>query len=152
MFHCLRLIALAIFVLPNLIHAQQKFSPKKEALILFNKYRPVIERKNNAVVQNPIAIAGDINGDGKEDCIISFVMTSKDGGNAIIGHESAIYLNTGTSVKVAGAFPQFNFCYTLDHIKDQVIFGKEYECMPPYNTVLGERKFAYAGGKIRVIL
>lgn len=141
-----------IFVLPNLIHAQQKFSPSKEALILFNKYRSVIERKNNAFVQNPTTIVGDINGDGKEDCIISFVMTSKDGGNAIIGHESAIYLNMGTSVKVVGAFPQFNFCYALDHIKDQIIFGREYECMPPYNTVLRERKFAYEGRKIKVIL
>ncbi len=37
-------------------------------------------------------------------------------------------------------------------IQDQVIFGKEYECKPPYNNVLRERKFAYVDGKIQVIL
>lgn len=151
MLYFIKLTTLAMVVLPSLIPLQHKFSPGKEALILFNKYKPVIERKNNAIVDNPAAIVGDINGDGKDDCIISFVMTSKDGGNAIIGHEAAIYLNTGTSMKVTGAFPKIDFCYALDHIKDQVIYAKEYECKPPYNTVLRERKFAYEGGKIKVI-
>jgi len=90
-------------------------------------------------------------GDGDSDAH-SFVMTSKNGGNAIIGHESAIYLNTGMNMKVVGGFPDCKFCYTLDHIHNQVIFGKEYECMPPYNHVLRERKFAYVGGKVKVIL
>lgn len=80
-----------------------------------------------------------------------FVMASRNGGNAIVGHESAIYLNSRTRMKVVGAFPAFNFCYTLDHIQDQVIFGKEYECMPPYNNVLRERKFVYVDAKIQLI-
>ncbi|OQP59430.1 hypothetical protein A3860_37885 [Niastella vici] len=143
---------LVVITIPAVVQAQHHFSAKTEALKLFNKYKPVIEKKNNAVVDNPIAIVGDINGDGKEDCIVSFVMTSKNGGNAIVGHESAIYLNSGTRMKVTGAFPAFNFCYTLDHIQDQVIFGKEYECAPPYKNILRERKFAYVNAKIQEIL
>jgi hypothetical protein len=131
---------------------QERFSPGAAALKLFNKYKPVIERKNNAIVDEPVVIEGDINSDGKNDCIISFVMTAQNGGRAIIGHGSAIYLNTGTGVKVVGAFPDFPFCYTLDHIRDQVIFGKEYECAPPYNNILRDRKFKYVGGKIKEVL
>jgi hypothetical protein len=147
-----RLVLLLVIAIPSVVLAQHGFSAKEEALKLFNKYKSVIEKKNNAFVENPRIISGDINGDGKEDCIVSFVMTSRNSGNAIIGHESAIYLNSGIRMKVVGAFPAFNFCYTLDHIQDQIIFGKEYECKPPYNNVLRERKFAYVDGKIQVIL
>lgn len=152
MVYSLRLALLLVIAIPSLVLAQHGFSVKEEALKLFNKYKPVIEKKNNAVVENPRIISGDINGDGKEDCIVSFVMTSRNSGNAIVGHESAIYLNSGIRMKVVGAFPAFNFCYTLDHIQDQVIFGKEYECKPPYSNVLRERKFTYVDGKIQVIL
>jgi hypothetical protein len=148
MLYCLKLTYLIMIMLPGMTLLQQQFSPRKEALALFSKYKPVIERKNNAIVDNPTAIVGDINGDDKEDCIVSFVMTSRDGGNAIIGHEAAIYLNTGTGMKVAGAFPSYKFCYKLNHIKDQVIYAKEYECKPPYNTVLRERKFIYKDSKV----
>ena len=132
--------------------AQQHFSPKEEALKLFNKYKPVTEKKNDAVVDNAVAITGDINGDGKADCIVSFIMYSQDGGNAHIGSGSAIYLNTGVRMKVVGAFPEFNFCYYLDHIHDQVIFGKEYECASPYNNIIRDRKFKYVNGKIKEVL
>ena len=151
MLYCLKLTTLVMVMCPGLMPFQQKFSPRKEALALFNKYKPVIERRNNAIVDNPAAIVGDINGDGKDDCIVSFVMTSRNGGNAIIGHESAIYLNTGKRMKVAGAFPSYTFCFKLNHIKDQVIYAKEYECKPPYKEVLRERKFAYRDGKVAAI-
>src|SRR5215213_8050056 len=98
MFYYLRLAFLAVIAIPSVVLAQHHFSAKVKALKLFNKYKSIIERKNNAIVQNPVAIVGDINRDGKDDCIICFVMTSRNGGNAIIGHESAIYLNTGTSM------------------------------------------------------
>jgi len=147
----LRLAFLLVIAIPSVVLAQHGFSAKIESLKLFNKYKPVIEKKNNAVVENLRIIVGDINGDGKEDCIVSFVMASRNGGNAIVGHESAIYLNYRTRMKVVGAFPAFNFCYTLDHIQDQVIFGKEYECMPPYNNVLWERRFVYVDAKIQLI-
>ena len=147
----LRLSILVIIAIPYTVLAQLHFSPKEESLKLFNKYKPVIEKKNDAVVDNPVAIAGDINGDGKEDCIVSFVLVSKDGGNALLGDGSAIYLNTGIGMKVVGAFPEFNFCYYLDHIHDQVIFGKEYKCAPPYNNIIRVRKFAYVHGKIKEV-
>ena len=150
MFFCLRL-SLLIFAVPYMSLAQQHFSPKEVSLKLFNKYKLVIEKKHEAIVDTPNAITGDINGDGKEDCIVSFVMTSQSGGNALIGSGSAIYLNTGVNMKVAGAFPTFNFCFNLDRIHDQVIYGKEYECTPPYNNIIRDRKFKYVGGKIKEV-
>lgn len=149
---CLKSIFIAMVLLPYWGLSQQRFSSRKEALALFNKYKPVIESKNKAIVDEPTVITGDINGDGKEDCIVSFVMTSRDGGNAIIGRESAVYLNMGTRMKVAGAFPRLSFCYVPDYIKDQAIYAKEYECKPPYNAIIKERKFVYSKGKIKVIL
>ena len=151
MFACFRLSSLVIIAIPYMGMAQQHFSPKSASLELFNKYKPVIVKKHEAIVDTPDAITGDINGDGKEDCIVSFVMTSKNGGNALIGHGSAIYLNTGVSMKVVGAFPEFKFCYSLDHIRDQVIYGKEYECAPPYNNIIRDRKFKYMDGKIKEV-
>ncbi len=151
MFACFRLFLLVIIATPFIGLAQQHFSPKEESLKLFNEYKPVIERKDDAVVDNPVAITGDINGDGKEDCIVSFVLVGKDGGNAVLGGGHAIYLNTGTRMKVAGSFPEFKYCFYLDHIRDQVIYGKEYECAPPYNTIIRERKFAYINGKIKEV-
>jgi hypothetical protein len=148
MFIGLRLSFLVIIALPVMALAQQKFSPKDESLKLFNKYKPVIEKRHEAFVDNAVAITGDINGDGKEDCIVSFVLVGKDGGNALLGDGSAIYLNTGTGMKVVGAFPEFRYCYFLDHIRDQLIFGKEYECAPPYMKIIRDRKFKYVAGKI----
>lgn len=145
----------SIFLVVLLFAVSNGFAQKRdrdtESLALFNKYKPVIEEKNNAIVDNPTPIYGDINGDGKEDCIISYVLISKDGGNAIIGHEAAIYMNTGTAMKMTGNFPSFKFCYNLEYIKNQVIYAKEYECKPPYNTRVRERKFRYALGKVKLI-
>ena len=152
MTYYLRLVLIAFTATPLSIRAQNSYSPAEEALKLFNTYKPVIEKKNNAIVDAPKVISGDINGDSKSDCIISFVMTSKDGGNLIVGYGSAIYLNTGTGVKVAGAFPELGFCYTLDQIKVQIIYAKEHECQPPYLKIIRQRKFAYIKGKIRIIL
>jgi hypothetical protein len=92
---------------------------------------------------------GDINNDSLEDCIIFFVMTSKEGGNALVGQEAAIYINTGRKMKVVGAFPEFDFCYTVDRIQDQVIYLKEYKCAPPYNELIKEHSVIYQGGKIK---
>lgn len=147
----LRLSFLVIIMLPYMALAQQHFSPKEESLKLFNKYKPVIEKKNDAVVDNAVAITGDINGDGKEDCIVSFVLVGKDGGNALLGDGSAIYLNTDVGMKVVGAFPECKFCFYLDHIHDQIIFAKEYECAPPYNKIIRDRKFTYVNGKIKEV-
>jgi len=145
------IISLALIVSPTLTHAQTSFSPAQKALAHFNKYKHIIEKKNRSIVENPKIAVGDIDGDGKDDCIISFIMTSKDGGNAIIGTGAAIYLNTGTDMKVVGAFPHFKFCFYPDHIRNQVIYAKEYECSPPYMHIIRERKFIYKEGEIRLI-
>lgn len=77
---CSLRIAFPLFIaIPLAVLAQYGFSAKVEALKLFNKYKPVIEKKHNAVVENPRILVGDVNGDGKEDCIVSFVMTSRNG-------------------------------------------------------------------------
>ena len=123
--------------------AQQTLSPGKESLRLFNKYVPVIEQKNDAIVDDPQVITGDINGDGKPDCIVFFVLTPKEGGNAITGEGAAVYINTGAGMKVAGAFPDVKFCYHIDRISNEIIYVKEYECAPPYSTTIRERKFIY---------
>jgi hypothetical protein len=73
---------------------EDDFIPQQEAMVLFNKYKPVIENKNNAIVDNPTPVSGDINGDGKDDCIISYVLIAKDGGNAIINGKVVVYLLT----------------------------------------------------------
>jgi hypothetical protein len=145
-----RIISLTIlFFLLLTAKAQNSISPSKEALRLFNEYKPVIEKNNNAIVDEPKIITGDINNDGLEDCIIFFVMTSKNGGNAIIGQDAAIYINTGKRMKVVGAFPKFDFCYTADRILNQVIYLKEYKCEPPYNEFIRERKVVYQRGAIK---
>ena len=145
----------SIFLVVLLFAVANGFAQKRdrdtEVMALFNKYKQVIEEKNNAIVDNPTPVYGDINGDGKEDCIISYIMTSKGGGNAIIGHDVVIYINTDTAIKMTGNFPSFKFCYNLEYIKDQVIYAKEYECKPPYNSVSRERKFRYVNGKIKLI-
>ncbi len=63
----MRLILLASIAALVPVHAlvQTGFSPAKESLKLFNKYIPVIEEKNNAIVDKPNVITGDINGDKK---------------------------------------------------------------------------------------
>jgi len=64
------LVFIAFIILPSIIQAQNNFSPAKEALKLFNSYKPAIEKKNNAIVDDPTMLIGDINGDKQEDCII----------------------------------------------------------------------------------
>src|SRR5690242_3003736 len=102
----MRRVLLIFVLLPFeiVVTAQQTFSPEKEALKLFNAYKPTIERSNDAIVDEPVVITGDLNGDGKKDCIIFFVMTPKSGGNIIVGRDAAIYINKGNKMKVIGSF------------------------------------------------
>ena len=115
---------------------------------MFNKYKATIEKTNGGIVDEPKVITGDINGDNLEDCIIYFVMTPKEGGNLIIDEEAAIYLNTGKNMKVVGAFPKFDFCYSVDRIRNHIIYLKEYKCEPPYNEIIGERQVEYNKGTV----
>jgi len=63
-------------------------------------------------VDEPKAITGDLNGDGKDDCIIFFVMTSKDRGNAIVWSDAAIYINKRDKMKVTGSFNLSNLLWS----------------------------------------
>lgn len=126
----------------------QDNAPAKEALKLFNHNKPAIERKNHGIVQEPEVFTSDLNLDGLPDCILSFVITPKGGGNLILGHESYIYINSGKRMKLAGVFPKFKFCYGIDHVKNDLIYLKQYQCAPPYNVFLKESKLAYRRGKI----
>ncbi|MGZ3871373.1 MAG: hypothetical protein ACXVJD_00560 [Mucilaginibacter sp.] len=126
----------------------QDDAPVKEALKLFNHNKRAIERKNDGVVQEPEVFISDLNNDDLPDCILSFVITPKGGGNLILGHESYVYINTGKRMKFLTAFPRFKFCYGIDHVKNNLIYLKQYECAPPYNVFLKESKLAYRRGKI----
>jgi hypothetical protein len=138
MLRILIIIILGLFV--NFATAQKTFSPAKEALKLFNAYKPTIEKNNDAIVDKPNVVTGDLNGDGKIDCIIWFVMTSKEGGNAIIGQDAAIYINKGTEMKVIGNF-NLDICYSVEKIKNQTIYIKEHECAPPYDNFIRTKKY-----------
>lgn len=146
------LVAMALFIsVPNGFAQKTDFNPRKEAMDEFERSIPVFEINDDNIIDSPTPIYGDINGDGTEDCIISYYLISKKGGNAIIGHLAAIYLNIDSSMKWADHFPLFRNCYNLEYIKDQVIYGKQYKCKPPYNTVVRERKFKFVKGKLRLI-
>lgn len=126
----------------------QAFDPATASLKLFNAYKPTIERRENAVVDNPAAIVGDLNGDGLVDCILYFVLTPKGGGNAVIDRQAAVYLNTGNSMKVNGAFPKLNYCFGVNKIIDGLIYVDSYECAPPYNSKLGTYTYRWKNGKL----
>jgi hypothetical protein len=143
----LRFFIIGISALAPYIGLAQSFSPAREALKLFNAYKPTIEKTNNAIVDEPKLITGDLNGDGRIDCVIFFVMTSKDGGNALVGQDAAIYINKGANMKVIGSF-NLDICYSVEKIKNKIIYVNEYECAPPYDTFMRKRKYMLKGNKL----
>ncbi len=130
--------------------SQTTYNPADASKKLFEQYKPVIERKEQAVVDEPKAITGDLNGDGLADCILYFVLTPKDGGNMIVDRQAAVYLNTGHGMKVAGAFPDLG-CYVVDRVAGGIIYVSMYECAPPYSTKTGSRRYRWNGGKLTSI-
>jgi hypothetical protein len=143
-------ILLALLGSPIAGFNQTKFSPKDEALRQFNRLKPGIEKAGDGIMQDPDVVTGDINGDKLPDCIISYILTPKEGGNMVYGHECLIYLNTGTGMKAAGKFPEFKFCYALNSIHNGLIVVNKFTCAPPYNDDLGKSNLAYRNGKIVV--
>ncbi|GAB3931268.1 hypothetical protein [Mucilaginibacter myungsuensis] len=143
----LKIALLSLFALSYTPH-QPKDAPDVAALKQFEKIRAAIEKDGKGVMDTPIAITGDINGDNRPDCIVSYVLTPKGGGNMIIGDGHYIYLNIGSGMKAAGKFPSFKFCYSLDAIKAGVIHVKKYKCAPPYNESDGVGKLVYKSSKI----
>ncbi|QKJ31759.1 hypothetical protein HQ865_18965 [Mucilaginibacter mali] len=136
-----------LLCIPVFVFAQKRL-PADEALKLFKPTIPAIEKQTKGIVQEPNVFIGDINGDKKPDCIVSYVVTPKEGGNAIMQHTSVIYLNTGNGMRNAGSFPDLKFCYGISAIKDGLIMIDKIKCAPPYMEVTGRGKLAYRDGKI----
>ena len=128
--------------------AQQSYNPAAAATALFQAYQSTIEQKERALVQPPTAVTGDLNGDGLEDCILYFVLTPKEGGNAIVGRQAAVYLNTGRGMKVDGAFPKLKYCFVVDRIAGGTVYVDRYECAPPYNTRIGTYRYHWVAQKL----
>lgn len=128
--------------------SQTATDPARDALRQFDAYKSTIERSENAVVDNPQTFTGDLNGDGKPDCIVFFVMTPQGGGNAIVGRKAAVYLNTSTGMKVDGAFPELQHCYGIDRVANGRIYLSYYECAPPYMTKTGSGAYRWQNRKL----
>lgn len=129
-------------------NAQRIFDPAAEAKKQFEVYRPTIEQKEQASVDGAQAYTGDLNGDGLMDCILYFVLTPMGGGNAVVGRKAAVYLNTGSAMKVDGAFPDLSFCYGINRLAKGFIYLDEYECAPPYNHKAATHRYKWQSGKL----
>lgn len=128
--------------------AQSAATTRAQSLKMFNAYKPTIEAKNNAVVDEPKVLTGDVNRDGRTDAVVFFVMTPKGGGNAIVGREAAVYLGTPKGLKVAGDFPDVEECWAPDAIRGGVVYGTSYECAPPYMAAVGKVSFKWDGKRM----
>lgn len=80
------------------------------ALRKFDEYSPKIEASKDAAIGSSEAYTGDLNHDGLEDVIVFFVLSPKEGGNALMGQGIAVYVNEGTDMKVIAGFePDYIF-------------------------------------------
>lgn len=128
---------IVLCAVPVFVKAQTKFDPVAAAKKMFEVERSKIEKAEKVLVNDPVEIVGDLNGDGLKDCLLSYVLTARDGGNAVVGHKTAVYINTGKKMMADGNFPPLKFCYTVDKISGGIIRLKEYTCAPPYNDYTG---------------
>ncbi len=142
------LIAAFLTLPPTAVLAQSVSATRAEALRLFNQHKPSIEAANNAAVDEPQILTGDLNGDARLDAVVFFVMTPADGGNAIVNREAAVYLSGPKSLKVAGDFPKVAECWVPDAIRGGVVYATSYECAPPYSTAVGKLRFRWNGKKM----
>ncbi len=131
------------------LHAQN--ATAAEALRLFNQYKPTIEASNDARVDDPQVLTGDLNADGVADAIVFFAMTPADGGNAIVGRDAAVYLRGPSGLKVVGSFPAVDACWAPDAIRGSVVYATLYECAPPYSSKIGSMRFRWKGSRMVVV-
>ena len=141
---------LTLFLCGAAFHAsaQQAYDPAATSQRLFDDYKANIARTKDAAVNAADPVVGDLNGDGRADCLISLVLTPKEGGNAIIGYRTAVYLNTGKGMKVAGAFPDLNYCYGVKNSRAGIINVEEIECAPPYMTPVATHRYRWQRGRL----
>ena len=125
-------------------------TPADKALALFNAYVPKIEKKHpGQIVDGVQTVSGDLNGDGHDDVIVSFVMLEKSGGNAIVGGGKAIYLQKKDGVmKVVGEFPDEPCGMRVEKIVDGKIKVQGVECMAPYMKVEWEQDWVFKKGRV----
>jgi hypothetical protein len=80
---------------------------------MFQAFRPRIEQNLRPGVRlSEIEIhTGDLNGDGLDDAVVSFAQVSRKNPQLVLKREAALYLRTGTRMRVSGAWPE-TFCGT----------------------------------------
>lgn len=144
--------ALLLIVMPSagLAKGKEFRTPADKALALFNAYLPKIEKRHpGEVVDGVQTVSGDLDGDGYDDVIVSFVMLQKSGGNAIVGGGKAIYLQKkGGVMKVVGEFPDEPCGMHVEKIVDGKIHVQGLECMAPYMKVEWEQDWVWKKGKV----
>lgn len=135
---------------PVLAKAKEFQSPADKALALFNAYVPKIEKAHPGQIVDGIqTVSGDLDGDGYEDVIVSFVTVEKGGGNAFTGGGKAIYLQKlGGVMKVVGKFPDEPCGMHVEKIVDGKIRVQGIECMAPYMKVEWEQDWVFKKGKV----
>lgn len=132
--------ALIISIL--LIHAKAFAQPAPDdlALKLFQSYLPQIENSHSLVVQYTRVVSGDLNYDGLEDVVVEFGLGAKNS-NGIILRQAAIYVNSGTTVKVVAGFEP-DYCPSIKKIQENTIIVEELEaCTLPWPKVVNTHKY-----------
>ncbi len=144
-------LILSIAVVASGVASAKGFQkPGDMALALFNAYVPKIEKTNpGQIVDGVQAVSGDIDGDGLDDAIVSFVLLEKAGGNAVVGGGKAIYLQKHGGMKVVGQFPEEPCGMRVDKIIDGKIKVQGFECMAPYMKLEWEQDWVFKNGKVR---
>ena len=105
------LIFLGFFYSLNL--SSQTTDVKKKALMEFDKNSQKFLEKGT-IIGSSEAFIGDLNADGKKDAVVFYVLSPKEGGNALMGQGAVVYINNGSSLKELTVFkPDFTF-----HIKE----------------------------------
>lgn len=124
----------------------------KLAQAKFDAYLPKIEKTNNAGLDGREAYTGDFTGDGLEDVAIYFVLTPKEGGNAIVGQGLTLYQNTGNDVKVIAGFEP-DYMFSFRRIENGKIYIEKLayaetdgHCCP---SIKENRVLTVSGNKIR---
>ncbi len=93
---------------------------ESEALRLFTRKVPSIAGAMHAAIARRETFCGDINGDGREDVLVYFVLVPDDGGTAIVGRGLAICLQRKGAMELAGLF-QPDYPFVIEKIEGQHI-------------------------------
>ena len=134
-------------ILTPMLAGSADAKPVDEAKALFKAFIPKIEASNpEETIQMGNAIAGDLNGDGKQDVIISFVGTPKEGGNAVLSSGHAVYLQKNAKMRVAGEL-KLDCGARIDRITKGKIVVTYTDCSPPYLEEKFTQEFAWKDGK-----